>query len=133
MKSLIESNIYEFDENIIIVGSCMKNVYPNAFNKLIENADLDDIYSVCLEGIHMNMVAHKIASILRIAKVKKLTFASVDKSPHCVQLHYIRNELEKIMDLSNIEIKNYVVNDDELLEIPSEIISLSKNLSKLTL
>jgi len=32
----------------------------------------------------MNMVAHKLASILRVGKIKKLIFASVDKSPHCI-------------------------------------------------
>ena len=36
-----------------------------------------------------------------------------------------------MMNLENIEIQNYVVVDNELIEIDSEIISLSKNLSKL--
>ena len=66
-----------------------------------------------------------------VLKIKKLVFATVDKSPHCIQVHYIRNELEKMMDLSNIEIINYVVVDNELVEIDEEIISLSKTLSKI--
>ena len=63
--------------------------------------------------------------------IKKLIFATVDKSPHCVQLHYVVKELENAIDLSNIEILNYVAVDDKLIEIPIEVISLSKNLSKL--
>ena len=35
------------------------------------------------------------------------------------------------MDLSNIEIINYVAVDNKLIKIPIEVISLSKNLSKL--
>lgn len=66
-----------------------------------------------------------------IGKIEKLVFATVDKSPHCVQLHYVIKELENAIDISNIEITNYVAVDNKLIEIPVEIISLSKKLSKL--
>ena len=36
------------------------------------------------------------------------------------------------MDLSNIEIINYVAVDNKLIKIPLEVISLSKKLSKLS-
>ena len=58
-------------------------------------------------------------------------FVTVDKSPHCVQLHYVVKELENIMDLKDIKIKNYVATSDGLIEIPIEVIGLSKNLAKL--
>ena len=35
------------------------------------------------------------------------------------------------MDLKNIKIKNYVATNDGLIEIPIEVIGLSKNLAKL--
>lgn len=54
-----------------------------------------------------------------------------DKSPHCVQLHYVVKELENAIDLSKIKITNYVAVNNELIEIPIEIIGLSKNLAKL--
>ena len=60
--------------------------------------------------------------------IVNIIFATVDKSPHCVQVHYIRNELEKMMNLDNINITNYVIVDNQLIEISSDIISLSKNL-----
>ena len=63
--------------------------------------------------------------------VKRIIFATVDKSPHCVQVHYIRNELEKMMDLKNVTIENYVVVDNELVEIDNDIISMSKALAKI--
>ena len=77
------------------------------------------------------MVVTKIIGMLARGKVKKLIFATVDKSPHCVQLHYVIKELENAIDISNIEIINYVAVNDKLNEIPLEVISLSKNLSKL--
>ena len=69
--------------------------------------------------------------MLARGKIKKIIFATVDKSPHCVQLHYLRKELENAIDIRNIEITNYVAVDNKLIEIPLEVISLSKNLSKL--
>lgn len=129
MNQLMSHNIYEFQDTLTICGSCLPNMDKEVFKKLALISN--NIFFVCLEEIHMNMVAHKIASILRLGRVKKLIFASVDKSPHCVQLHYIRNELEKIMNLENISITSYVSQNGGLIEITKETISLSKNLSEL--
>lgn len=77
------------------------------------------------------MVVTKIIGMIARGKIKKIIFATVDKSPHCIQLHYVVKELENAVDISNIEIINYVATDNKLIEIPIEVISLSKNLSKL--
>ena len=77
------------------------------------------------------MVVTKMVGMVARKGIKKLIFATVDKSPHCVQLHYIVKELENAMDLSDIEIVNYVAVDNKLVEIPLEVIGLSKNLAKL--
>jgi len=39
------------------------------------------------------MAITKISGMIRTGKIKNIIFATVDKSPHCVQVHYIRNEL----------------------------------------
>lgn len=129
MKELMSSNIYEFQDPLVICGSCLPNMDKEAFNKLQQISN--NIFFVCLEESHINMAAHKIASILRVGKIKNLIFASVDNSPHCVQLHYLTNELKKIMNLDNIKIQNYVSNKGELMEISPETISLSKSLIKI--
>lgn len=77
------------------------------------------------------MLITKIGGMIRTKKIKRIIFASVDKSPHCIQLHYIQDELSKMMDLTNIEIENYVIVDNELISISPRTISLSKNLKEL--
>lgn len=77
------------------------------------------------------MAITKIGGMLRTNKIHKIIFATIDKSPHCIQMHYIQDELKKMMSIDNIEIKNYVVVNNELEEITPETISLSRNLSKL--
>jgi hypothetical protein len=128
MQELMNTNIYDVDYNIAIIGSCLKRIHPIIFDKL--EAEYDNIYSVCLEETHINMIITKIGSMIRTGKIKKIAFISVDKSPHCIQLHYIQDELNKMMDLSKIEIKNYIINDN-IIEISKDTISLSKNLQEL--
>jgi len=129
MKELMKTNIYDVSDTIAVVGSCLKDVQPLGFAKLTEMCE--NMYEVCLEETHINMVITKIGGMLRTGKIKKIIFASVDKSPHCVQLHYVQDELRKMMNISDVAIENYVLVDNELVKISPEIISLSKNLSDL--
>ncbi len=129
MKRLMDSNIYDTSSTIVIVGSCLKNIQHEGFEKLKKISS--NIYELCLEETHVNMAITKVGGMLRTGKVSELIFASVDKSPHCIQLHYIQDELRKLMDLSNVSIKNYVVSNNELVEVSENVISLSKNLTKL--
>ena len=125
---LLETNIYDTGDTIIIVGTCLSRMQPEGFKKLTEISS--NIYELCLEESHVNMAITKIGSMLRTGKVKKVIFASVDKSPHCVQMHYIQDELRKMMN-TEVEFVNYVSVNDELIEISKEVISLSKNLAEL--
>ena len=129
MKDLLKTNCFDTQETMIIVGSCLESMQPEAFKELERISN--NIYEVCLEKDHLNMVVAKTIGMVEKGVIKKLVFASVDKSPHCVQLHYIIKELENAMDLSKIEIINYVAVNNKLIEIPIEVISISKNLSKL--
>ncbi len=129
MKEVMKANIYDVDDTIIIVGSCLRNMQPQGFEKL--ESISSNIYDLCLEETHINMAITKIGGMLRTGKVHNIIFATVDRSPHCIQMHYIQDELRKMMNIDNIKITNYVVVDNELVEIKPEIISLSKNLSGL--
>lgn len=129
MKELLKTNVFDIHETMIIVGSCLKDMQPKAYNELLKISG--NIFDVCLEKEHINMVITKIISMLSKGKIKNLIFATVDKSPHCVQLHYVIKELENMMDISKINIRNYVATENTLIEIPINVISLSKNLSLL--
>lgn len=129
MKEVMKTNLYDIEDTIIIVGSCLKSVQPKGFKKL--ESISKNIYELCLEQTHVNMAITKIGGMIRTGKVHNIIFASVDRSPHCIQMHYIQDELRKMMNIDNINIKNYVVVNDELIEITKETISLSKNLSEL--
>ena len=96
MKELMKSNIYDISETIIVVGSCLKNMQLDGYEKLQKIST--NIYELCLEETHINMAITKIGGMLRTNKIKRIIFASVDRSPHCIQLHYIQDELRKMMN-----------------------------------
>ena len=68
MKNLLKSNIYDVDETIVIVGSCLKNMQPDGFEKVKRISQ--NIYELCLEETHINMATTKIGGMIRTGKVK---------------------------------------------------------------
>lgn len=127
MKDLMKSNIYDCSDKIIVVGSCLKAMQPEAFEEL-EKMDLP-MFELCLEQTHINMAITKLLGMIRAKKISKIVFASVDRSPHCIQLHYLQDEISKLG--FDVEFINYVSAQNKLIEIDKSTISLSKNLSKL--
>ena len=125
IKDLMKSNIYDCNDEIVIVGSCLKAMQPQAFKEL-ESLGLP-IFELCLEQTHINMAITKVLGMIRAKKIRKIIFATVDRSPHCIQVHYIQDEVSKLG--FNIEFVNYVAVDNRLIEISKKSISLSKNLS----
>ena len=128
MKEVMTSNIYDIDETII-VGTCLKYMQPEGYKKLEKISK--NIYNLCLENTHVNMAITKIGGMIRTGKVHNIIFATVDESPHCIQMHYIQDELREMINLENINIKNYVVVNNELIEVSCKFILLSKKLSEL--
>ena len=93
MQNLLETNIYEPKGKVLICGTCLSKMQPVGYAALAE--DFDFIMTVCLERDHINMVITKIQAMLSTGKITQLVFASVNKSPHCIQLHYIKNEIKR--------------------------------------
>ena len=129
VRDLMKTNCYDVGETIIIVGSCLERMQKEAYRELEKISD--DIFELCLEAMHINMAITKIMGMLSRVQVEKIIFATVDKSPHCIQMHYIENEIAKAMNISNIDIIHYVAVNNRLIKISKEAISMSKSLSKL--
>ncbi len=131
MKNLLETNIYDIKGNILICGTCLPNMQKEGFERL--SKDFDTILLLCLENDHINMAITKICGMISTNKVESITFASVNKSPHCIQLHYIKNEIKRVMGNNKLpEIINIIIQDNEIIKIEDEVLSLSKDLVRLS-
>lgn len=126
--NLLETNIYDVKGKVLICGTCLPRMQKEGFKKLEKG--FDTILYLCLEKEHINMAITKICGMIATKKIESLTFASVNKSPHCIQLHYMKHEIERIIkDIPKIE--NIIIEDNKIYKISDETISLSKNLVKL--
>ena len=131
MNNLLEQNIYDVKDNVLICGTCLPHMQPFGYEKLAN--EYDTVLFLCLERDHINMAITKICGMISTNKIKKLTFASVNKSPHCTQMHFIKHEIKRIMNNDNLpEINDVIIQNDEIYEINDEVLSLSKDLVKLS-
>jgi len=115
---------------LLIYGECVKDMWPQIFENFLKD---HFAVAVCLEAEHMNMVAFKLATMIKNIKPNQVTVLTVDGSPHCVQLHMTVEEVRKIVEnLSpQTNYKYYVINKGELIEIPRKCIKTSRYLSKI--
>ena len=129
IKPLMETNVYSLRGKVLIVGACLPAVWPAAFETLAARAD--QAYSLCLENSHINMAVTKLTAVLGTGQVEHLTFASVDRSPHCTQLHYIPHEIERVLP-EHVPMEHYVCTEEGAIPVTKEAVELSKSLAKLS-
>ncbi len=125
MDALLTTNIYEPEGTVLICGTCLARMQPRAFAALAARADF--VYGLCLEESHINMAVTKLGAMLSTGRIRKLIFATVDRSPHCTQLHYIDHELRRMMEVA-AQIEHYVAFEEMLYPISPEAIERSKTL-----
>ena len=126
--SLMETNVYAVKGRVLVAGACLPQVCPEAVEQL--SAEMDQVYSLCLETTHINMAVTKLSAVFGTGQLEKLVFASVDRSPHCTQMHYIMHEIERTLK-EHVPVENYVVVNGEIIRVPEAAIDLSKSLGKL--
>ena len=129
IKPLLETNVYSLRGRVLIAGACLQDVWPEAFAALA--AESDQVYSLCLESTHLNMAVTKLTAVLGTGRVESLRFASVDRSPHCTQLHYIRHEIERVLP-RHVPMESFVCSAEGPVRVTEEAVELSKSLAKLS-
>lgn len=129
VPSMMESNVYSFEGVVLIAGSCLPQMAQEAFASLAAQAD--GVYTLCLEQTHINMAVTKLTAILGTGKVSRLLLASVDRSPHCTQMHYIRHEIERVLP-EHVPMESFVCTDEGIVPVTERAIALSKSLAMLS-
>ncbi len=115
---------------ILLIGTCMNTRFPNIVDRFREKDGGWATLHVCLEENHVNQAGFKIGSIIRYAGITKVTALTVDGSPHCVQLHFIIEDLKKHFT-PEIETAHFVVEKGEVLEVGSAEVKRARHLSKI--
>ncbi len=117
-------------EALLIIGRCVEIEHNNILSKFLGTRKYA-IVSVCLEEEHMNMVGLKLAGILARCNFKEVAVLTVDGSPHCVQLHFMVEEVFKVMGLEGkILRRHFVIYEGELLEVSTRAVKIARYLSR---
>ncbi len=115
-------------KKLLLYGTCMAEKYPSI---LEEYAEGRVALAVCLERDHMNMIAFKLATMVKSAKLEEISVITVDGSPHCVQLHQTVSEVNRLFDES-LSTRYYVVEHGKIHEIDAKTVKTSRFLSKIS-
>ncbi len=112
------------ERKILLYGKCVEDEHP----EILERFDGFAKLSFCPEEEHINMLFYKLIAIMSVAE--NLTVLTVDGSPHCVQMHYIAEEVLRYSE-KKFQVRHFVINKGKLIEISSEAIKISRYLSKI--
>jgi len=110
---------------LLIYGTCVRDEHPSIFE---EHARGRVPLAVCMEEEHFNVVALKLASIAARVKLEELVVLTVDGSPHCLQLHMVAEEVDRIV--GGLPRKHVVVEEGRVVEIDPEIVKVARYLSR---
>ncbi|MFW9804377.1 MAG: 4Fe-4S ferredoxin [Candidatus Thorarchaeota archaeon] len=115
---------------ILIIGSCMNSRYPEIVEEHRERDGGSAVLSVCLEETHANQAGFKIGSIVRYSQISRLTALTVDGSPHCVQLHFLIEDIKRHFT-PEVETDHYVVEKGAVHQVSAAAIKRARHLSKI--
>ena len=104
--------------------------FPEIVKELSEKDGGQAVLHVCLEETHVNQAGFKIGSIVKYSDISEVTALTVDGSPHCVQLHYVIDDVKRHF-APEIETKHYVVEKGNVHEISTAAVKRSRHLSKI--
>jgi len=116
-------------QNLLLVGSCMDR-FQEIVKNICERDGGHSVLHICLEETHVNQAGFKISSIVKYSDIKKVTVLTVDGSPHCVQLHYVVEDIKRHF-APEIETAHYVIEKGKLFNISAEAVKHSRHLSKI--
>lgn len=128
IKSLMESNIYSLRGRVLVVGACLPEVWPEQFAALA--AEADQVYSLCLENSHINMAVTKLSAALGTGQIESLRFATVDRSPHCTQVHFIPHEIERALP-DHAPMESFVCTAEGTVFVSPAAVERAKTLAQL--
>lgn len=114
---------------ILLIGSCM-NRFPEIVKEFTQRDGGQVVLHVCLEETHVNQAGFKIGSIIKYSGISEVTALTVDGSPHCVQLHYVIDDVKRHF-APEITTKHFVIEKGKVHEISTDAVKASRHLSKI--
>ncbi len=123
-----KSRAFRDKEKLLIIGRCVEMEHPRILKEF--SSDEYGVLSVCLEAEHVNMVGFKLAGIIARGNYREVAVLTVDGSLHCTQLHWMVEEVFKIIGGEGINRRHYVIYRGKLYSISPTAVKTSRYLYK---
>jgi hypothetical protein len=114
---------------LLLIGTCMHSRYPEIVREYEKKDGGQAVLRICLEETHANQAGFKIGSIVRYSNIKRLTALTIDGSPHCIQLHFLIDDIKHHFT-PEVDTAHYVVEKGQVHEIDSTAVKRARHLSK---
>ncbi len=118
-----KSKLFRDKKKLLIVGRCLAVEHPELFSNFNEYA----ILTACPEAEHINMLGFKLFGIAIRSNFDEIAVLTTDGSMHCIQLHYMVEELARKLSFRR---RHLVYENSKVIEVPVEIVKISRYLSK---
>lgn len=132
LPRLIDANarsvVFRDFRKLLVISRCLELEKPSVVEEF--KARGYAVLTVCPEAEHVNMLGFKLAGIMARCKFEEVSALTVDGSLHCVQVHWMLEEVFKITGSNSIR-KHYVVHEGEVVEVPVETVKKARFLAKL--
>jgi len=118
---------------LLVAGRCVELEKPWALREAVELLGGEErvaVASVCPEAVHINMVGFKLAGVIARLRPETVAALTTDGSMHCIQLHYLLEELEKITQ-GGWRRRHLVASREGLVEVSPETVKASRFLARL--
>jgi len=122
-----KSRLFRDRRKLLIIGRCVEVEHPDAL-KPFSNGYA--VLSACLEEEHVNKVGFKLAGVLARGDYEEVSVLTVDGSLHCVQLHYMVEEVFKVLGNPPVRRRHFVIEGGRVVEVPCEAVKASRYLSR---
>jgi hypothetical protein len=127
---LLETNVGDRrlreTKKIVLVGSCILS----RTDHFLESFKKQPWITICLEAVHMNHAGFKLAQMVQYSKIQKITVLTVDGSPHCIQAHFLAEDI-KTRFVSDLEVEHFVIEKANISQVSSKAVKLARHLSKI--
>lgn len=129
IHDLMSSNVGRArNKKLFVVSACIVKDHPELVKELV--SDEDHVVSACPEEHHINMIGYKIASFIAYSGIKEVKVLTVDGSLHCIQLHYILENIRKRF-FNDLNVQYFVLVNGRVFEISEETVKVSRHFYKL--
>ncbi len=123
-----KSRLIRGKDKLMIISRCIEIEHPDVLRSLEEDYAL---LTSCPEEEHVNQIGFKLLGILGRGSYREVSVLTIDGSMHCIQLHYLLEELFKMTKIG-IKRRHMILHKGQIIEVSTDAVKTSRFLHKVS-